>query len=97
MSKMGELYTDKCIDFQRLHEDSMEWTKEIWFEQANLDRFTDGRIDFTHRYIYWFDNYACLMAARDILALMGERYSEIYDNSMDKWCMTSTYQDLVWI
>ena len=85
------------MDFQRLHEDSMEWNKETWFEQANLDRFVDGTIDFSHRYIYWFDNYVSLMAGRKILALLGERYSEIYDTNIDKWCLTSTYQDLVWL
>jgi len=97
MSKMGEIYLDKCMDFQRLHETSMEWNKETWFEQANLDRFIDGRIDFSHRYIYWFENYATVMAARDILALLGEDYSEIFDTATEQWCITSTYQDLAWL
>jgi len=94
---MGEIYLDKCMDFQRLHETSMEWNKETWFEQANLDRFIDGRIDFSHRYIYWFENYATVMAARDILALLGEDYSEIFDTATEQWCITSTYQDLAWL
>lgn len=97
MSKMGEIYLEKCIDFERLNETSMEWNKETWFEQANLDRFIDGRIDFSHRYIYWFENYTSLMAARDILALLGESYSEIFDTVSEQWCMTSTYQDLAWL
>jgi len=96
MSKMKELYTDKCIDFERLNETSMEWNKETWFEQANLDRFIDGRIDFSHQYIYWFENYVSLMAARNILEMFGEQYSEIFDTVTEQWCMTSTYQDIVW-
>jgi hypothetical protein len=97
MSKMGELYLEKCIDFERLHETSMEWNMDTWFEQANLDRFTQGRIDFSHRYIYWFENYVSLMAARNILEVMGETYSEIFDTVTEQWCLTSGYQDLAWL
>jgi hypothetical protein len=97
MSKMGEIYLEKCIDFERLHETSMEWTQETWLDQTNEQRFTDGKIDFDHRYIYWFENYASLIAARNILDTLGEDYSEIYDTSLDQWCLTSTYQDLSWL
>jgi hypothetical protein len=97
MSKMGELYLEKCIDFERLHETSMQWNIDAWFDQANLDRFINGKIDFSHRYIYWFENYACLMAARGILDTLGEDYSEIFDTVVEQWCMTTTYQDLSWL
>jgi len=96
MSKMGELYLEKCIDFERLHETSMEWTEETWGEQAKADRFI-GRIDFSDRYIYWFENYVSLMAARNVLDMVGEKYNELFDSATDQWCMTSTYQDLAWL
>ena len=98
MSKMKELYTDKCIDFERLNETSMEWTLEIWGEQIKQGRFISSvsTFDFNHRYIYWFDNYASLMAARNILEMFGESYAEIFDENLGQWCMTSTYQDIVW-
>ena len=99
MSKMGELYLEKCMDFERLHETSMEWTEETWLEQVKQERFTSscGTFDFSHRYIYWFENYVSLMAARNVLELMGENYSELYDTATEQWCMTSTYQDLAWL
>jgi hypothetical protein len=99
MSKMGELYLEKCIDFERLHETSMEWTSEIWGEQVKQGRFTSSvsTFDFNHRYIYWFENYVSLMAARNVLEVMGETYAELYDNATDQWCITSGYQDLAWL
>ena len=96
MSKMGELYLEKCIDFERLHETSMEWTEETWGDQVKQGRFT-GKIDFSHRYIYWFENYVSMMAARNVLEIMGETYSELYDTATEQWCMTSGYQDLAWL
>jgi hypothetical protein len=95
MGKMKELYTEKCIDFERLNDDSMRWEYAVWRDQCSEGRFT-GRLDFTHEYIYWFDNYASLMAARNILEMFGEQYSEIFDENLGQWCMTSTYQDIVW-
>lgn len=93
---MGELYLEKCIDFERLHETSMEWTQDTWAKQASEGRFT-GRVDFDHKYIYWFENYVSFMAARNVLEMMDEVYSELYDTATEQWCLTSTYQDLAWL
>ena len=95
MSKMKELYLDKCIDFERLNETSMRWEEETWGQQVKDGRF-EGKINWSHDYIYWFDNYATLMQAREILQMFGESYVEIFDDYLGQWCITSTYQDLVW-
>jgi hypothetical protein len=95
MSKMKELYYEHCLDFERLNETSMRWEKEVWGQQVADGRF-EGQINWADTYIYWFDNYACLMAARNILQMFGEQYSEIFDDHLGQWCMTSTYQDMVW-
>jgi hypothetical protein len=95
MGKMKEVYYDKCVDFERLNETSMRWEKDTWGEQVDYGRFT-GQINWDHDYIYWFDNYACLMEARNILQMFGESYAEIFDDNLGQWCMTTTYQDLVW-
>jgi hypothetical protein len=99
MSKMGELYLEKCIDFERLHETSMQWDSETWGKQLEQGRFiqSGSAPDFKHRYIYWFENYVSLMAARNVLEVMGETYAELYDSATEQWCMTSTYQDLAWL
>ena len=77
----------------------MEWTQETWGEQVKQDRFnsSNGTFDFNHKYIYWFENYVTLMAARNVLKKMGESYAVLYDTATDQWCMTSSYQDLAWL
>ncbi len=96
MSKMGEIYLDKSIDFERLHETSMKWDADTWLEQVEDGRFM-GKISFSHDYIYWYDNYACLMAARTILEQLGEAYEILSDEATGQWCMTSTFQSLEWL
>jgi hypothetical protein len=38
-----------------------------------------------------------MMAARNVLEIMGETYVELYDTATKQWCMTSGYQDLAWL
>jgi hypothetical protein len=85
-------------DFERLHETSMQWTEEIWGEQVNDRRFIayDSPIDFSHSYIYWYENYASLISARSILYIMNEKYAVLSDEATGQWCMTSTYGSPVW-
>lgn len=95
MSKMGEIFLDKSVDFERLHETSMKWNADTWADQVEEGRFK-GRIDFSHGYIYWYENYVSLMAARNILDQFGEQY-EILEDADGHFCMTSTFQSLEWI
>jgi hypothetical protein len=77
----------------------MQWDSETWGKQVKQGRFVSNGSapEFNHRYIYWFENYVTLMAARNILDVMGEQYSELFDTATEQWCMTSTYQDLAWL
>jgi hypothetical protein len=85
-------------DFEALHETSMEWTQEIWAEQVKEERFvsSSGTFDFNHKYIYWYENYVSLMAARNILKKLDEGYAVLRDETTGQWCMTSTYQSVEW-
>jgi hypothetical protein len=82
-------------DFERLNETSMRWESATWLDQVNQGRF-DGAHSFHHSYIYWFESYAHLMAAKGILKEMGEDYAVLYDNNSEQWCMTTTYAESVW-
>ena len=95
MSAMSNLYTEMELDFERLSNTSMEWSKATWFNQANVGRF-DGDINFEHRYIYWFEHYANLIAARTILKEFDMGYTVMYDTYSDTWALTSEYQSIEW-
>lgn len=99
MSKMGEIYLDKSIDFERLHETSMKWDMDTWGDQVKDGRFisSNGTFDFNHDYIYWYENYVSLMAARNILDQFGEQYEILTDEATGQYCMTSTFQSLEWL
>lgn len=96
MSKMGEVYTEMCVDFERLNDTSMRWESATWMEQVNEGRFIAGEINWDHEYIYWFDNYTSLMTARELLKQFGEDFSVLFDDNAGEWCMTSTFKSLVW-
>jgi hypothetical protein len=82
-------------DFERLTETSMRWESQTWLDQVNEGRF-DGAHSFHHQYIYWFESYAHLIAAKAILKEMGEDYAVLNDTCSEQWCMTTTYAELVW-
>jgi hypothetical protein len=85
-------------DFERLHETSMEWTQEIWGEQIHDGRFISpvSTWDFNHKYIYWYENYVSLMAARNILNKLDEDFAILQDEATGQWCITTTYQSVEW-
>lgn len=95
MSAMKEVYSQKCEDFDCLHETSMKWNADTWLDQVNDGRFM-GKITFTHSYIYWFESYVSLMAGRNILEQLGEEYEILTDEASGQWCMTSTFESPVW-
>ena len=83
------------IDFERLYETSMEWKATTWLGQAEEGRF-DGAYTFHHTDIYWFENYASLILARDILIDFKEDFTVMFDTACEQWVMTSTYSASGW-
>lgn len=96
MSKMGEIYLDKSVDFERLHETSMKWDMDTWSSHVEDGRFM-GKISWSHDYIYWYENYVSVMAARNILEQFGESYEILTDEATGQYCITSTFQSLEWL
>jgi hypothetical protein len=97
-AKTMKTITMSAQDFEALHETSMEWTQEIWGEQIHDGRFhsSTSTWDFNHKYIYWYENYVSLMAARNILKKLDEQYAVLRDEATGQWCLTSTYQSIEW-
>ena len=95
MSAMSELYTEMETDFERLSITSMEWSEKTWAEQYDDGRF-EGMSTFDHKFIYWFEDYAYLMSARDILKEFGEDYAVLFDIASDQWALTTPYASIVW-
>lgn len=83
------------IDFEQLHETSMEWQATTWMEQVGEGRF-EGAYTFHHSHIYWFENYASLILARDILIDFEEDFTAMYDHALDQWVLTTTYKTESW-
>jgi hypothetical protein len=83
------------LDFERLTETSMEWRATTWMSQVGEGRF-EGSYTFHHSHIYWFENYASLILARDILIDFKEDFTIMWDNAMNQWTMTSSYVTEGW-
>ena len=92
---MSELYTEMELDFERLSITSMKWDEATWGEQYDDDRF-EGQSTFEHRYIYWYDDFAYLMLARDILKEFEMEYAVLFDIATDQYCMTTPYESIEW-
>lgn len=95
MSKMGELFLELEEDFEKLAHTSMVWDSDTWLEQVADGRF-EGRIDWNHNLIFWFDNYASVVAAKNILREFGEDYSVLLDDATGEWAMTTTLLTNTW-
>lgn len=95
---MKTLISELEQDFDRLNQTSMQWTQEIWGDQIHEGRFTSpiSTWDFNHKYIYWFENYVSLMAARNILKQLDADYAILSDEATGQWCITSTYGSAAW-
>lgn len=83
------------LDFERLTETSMEWQATTWMEQVADGRF-EGSYSFHHTHIYWVENYASLILARDILIDFEEDFTAMYDTVLDQWTLTTTYKTESW-
>jgi hypothetical protein len=76
-------------DFERLTETQMEWNTETdWKEQAH--RFEDT-INWSHKFIFWTENYAATLLATEYLTQQGFDYSISYDEAMNQYCFTTDY------
>jgi hypothetical protein len=80
-------------DFDRLTETSMLFASSDW--QAQDGRF-EGKADYTHKCIYWFERYADLVLAKALIKSMQEEFAVMYDSVLDQWVMTSTYATETW-
>lgn len=96
MSKMSDYLLELEDDFENLSVTSMEWTAEIWAEQAADGRFNITAQDWKYSHIYWFENYVSVIAAKKILREIGEDYKVLADDSTGEWVILSTYTSLVW-
>ncbi len=75
--------------FEGLTEAQMQWAGEAdWLTQK--DRFEDT-ICWSHKYIYWVENYASAVLATMFLQQNKYNYSISYDNAMDQYCFTTDY------
>jgi hypothetical protein len=75
--------------FEGLTEAQMEWAGNTeWSSQR--DRFEDT-ICWSHKFIYWVENYASVILATEFLKQNRYDYSISYDNAMGQYCFTSNY------
>jgi len=81
-------------DFERLTETSMLFQGSDW--EAQDGRFIDGKTDYSHKVIYWFERYADLVLAKALIKSMQEDFNVMYDSVLDQWVMTSTYATEMW-
>ena len=81
-------------DFERLTETSMLFQGSDWESQDG--RFTDGKTDYSHKVIYWFERYSDLVLAKALIKSMQEDFNVMYDSVLDQWVMTSTYATETW-
>ena len=76
-------------DFERLTEVQMEWVgNDGWIDKK--DRFEDT-INWSHKFIYWVENYASALLATEYLNQKGYDFSISYDEAMTQYCFTTDY------
>jgi hypothetical protein len=93
MGAMKAVYMDMAEDFENLNETSMQFKGNNW--EAQDGRF-EGNVNYNLDYIYWFDNYANLMAARTILQDFGNSYEVLFDDVLGQWTLITDYQSMCW-
>jgi hypothetical protein len=92
---LNSVLSEQEEDFEMLTETSMKWDSSTWSEQVNDNRFT-GRIDFNHGYIYWFNSYAAVIAAKSILKDFKMDYSVLIDEGTGDYAISTNYATLSW-
>jgi len=75
--------------FEGLTSAQMQWADEQdWLSQA--DRFEDT-ICWSHKFIYWVENYASIVLAIEFLKQNRYNFSVSYDNALAQYCFTTDY------
>jgi hypothetical protein len=75
--------------FEGLTSAQMQWADEAdWLSQA--DRFEDT-ICWSHKFIYWVENYASIVLATEFLKQNRYNFSVSYDNALAQYCFTTDY------
>ena len=98
MSKMDDYLSDLDSDFMNLIAVSMQWTKEVWSQQLAEGRFRFSLEHFKYSHIYWFNTYAELFLAKQILFEMGEEFEKSPDlwSEDGSWALITNYQSIGW-
>lgn len=96
MSKIKDYMLELEQDFECLYGHSMGWDKETWADQASQDRFIITEDAWKFSYIYWFENYPALMAAKSILRELNQEYDVQWDLWAGEWVLLTTYQSNSW-
>jgi hypothetical protein len=92
---LNNLISEQEEDFEFLNDTSMQWNAKIWSDQVEEGRFV-GRIDFNHEYIYWFNSYAAVFAAKSILKDFQKDYSVLVDEATGDFAITTNYATHGW-
>jgi hypothetical protein len=92
---MKELKTGLENHFELLSQTSMKWDRETWAEQVSEGRF-EGKINFDHKLIFWFDSYTSVYLGKTILDQMDEEYEVIFDTATQEWALTTTLLTSIW-
>jgi hypothetical protein len=95
MSRMAELYNDLETEVERLSSTSMIWDEDTWLEQVSEGRF-EGKINFKHELIFWFENYVSAYIAKAILTEMGEDFELLLDDATGEWAITTSLLTMTW-
>jgi hypothetical protein len=67
----------------------MEWVgSDGWIDKK--DRFEDT-INWSHKFIYWVENYASALLATEYLNQKGYDFSISFDEAMSQYCFTTDY------
>lgn len=81
-------------DFENLYETAMHFRGNDW--QAQDGRFIKNTIDYSYEMIYWFDRFADVLLAKQILTALDEEYTVLFDTICEQWVITSNHVSEAW-
>ena len=81
--------TINALDFERLHETSMEMSND-W-----LPQIADGRFEynegFEYKQMYWFENYVSAKLASGFLDSVEQLYTINFDAVLNQYVILTNY------
>ena len=77
-------------DFERLSQAQMEWSSNLGWKNEQEFRF-DEDINWTYKYIYWFNEYVEALIASQYLVQTHYGYSISFDQATDQWVIVTDY------